>query len=117
VEDLRKQAQNFGLDIEEGESQESIKKKLAAAGVSTSPVPKAKPKKGFMRILIHEQQDEPSKVFVAVQGKAFLIKRGEPVDVPHYVVHALQNAKGLSISMPDGKMIKQPFQRYPFQFA
>jgi hypothetical protein len=42
--------------------------------------------------LTRKEQDD---VFVAVNGKSFLIKRGEEVEVPEYVAKVLKNKEDM----------------------
>lgn len=65
-----------------------VKRKKAVEDIQ--PVNSATAKK--VKIVIPKTKDETADVFVAVNGTGYLIKRGEHVEVPDYIVGALQNA-------------------------
>lgn len=73
---------------------------------------------GKKRILtIHQTNDEGGEldVFLSINGYAYQIKRGEPVEVPEEVVEVLSNAKQELISFgPGGKLLTRVTPRYPF---
>ena len=54
-------------------------------------------------------------VQVAVNGRVFLIKRDEVVNVPISVVHVLQNAKESRFNPKTGE--SREVMSYPFQYA
>jgi len=57
-------------------------------------VPAAKPDAiKMMDIIIQESDEDSGDVFVGVNGRSFLIQRGEKVTVPEHVVEVLCNAK------------------------
>jgi hypothetical protein len=116
--ELLEKAIALGLEAEESESPQSLQAKIkAATGEDTPKGSSLKPKKGFKRIIIHEQKDDQRPVPVAVNGKAWLIKRGEMVEVPDYIVHVLENTIGDSVHMVNNEVIHRKYQRYPFQYA
>ena len=51
----------------------------------------AKPKPKMVRIKLPLTRNEKNDVYVAVNGKSYLIKRGEYVDVPASVAEVLEN--------------------------
>ena len=56
----------------------------------------AKPKKGkTVTIKIPLTRKEHDDVYVAVNGKSFLIKRGEAVEVPDYVAEVLKRKEDM----------------------
>lgn len=73
---------------------------------------------GRKRILtIHQTNDEGGEldVFLAINGYAYQIKRGEPVEVPEEVIEVLQNAKQTLMSFGQGgQVITRETPRYPF---
>lgn len=73
---------------------------------------------GNKRILtIHQTNDEGGEldVFLSINGYAYQIKRGEPVEVPEEVVEVLKNAKQELMSFGQGgQVIVRETPRYPF---
>lgn len=60
---------------------------------NSAPVKASKPKKVTIKLpLTRKEQDD---VYVAVNGKSFLIKRGEEVEVPEYVAKVLKNKEDM----------------------
>jgi hypothetical protein len=54
-----------------------------------------KPKKVKIRIPLSRTEKED--VYVAVNGKSYLIKRGEEVEVPDYVAEVLKHSEDMQI--------------------
>lgn len=81
------------------------------------------PKPGYSRILLHRDTSaghKNSSVHVAVNGAIFAIPRGIEVDVPTFVVGALNDARGPAMSHIEestgpGRYVENMQQSYPFQ--
>lgn len=81
------------------------------------------PKPGYSRILLHRDTSsghKNSSVHVGVNGTIFAIPRGVEVDIPTYVVGALNDAQGLVTSHIEentgpGRFIETMQKSYPFQ--
>lgn len=58
---------------------------------------KTEPKK-TERILIPIDDDHREPVFVGINGKTYLIKRGEEIDVPREIAEVLRNANEQRLS-------------------
>lgn len=73
---------------------------------------------GGKRVLtIHPTNDEGGSddVFLALNGYAYQIKRGEPVEAPEELIEIIKNAKQELMSFGrDGQVIARETQRYPF---
>lgn len=78
------------LDAPEVEPTTARRKKASATADEITRVDSKSAKK--VKIMIPKTKDETSDVFVGVNGVGFLIKRGVAVDVPDFVVDALNNA-------------------------
>ena len=59
------------------------------AAVATEKAAPKKPK--MVKIKLPLTRYEKDDVYVAINGKSYLIKRGEPVEVPEAVVEVLDN--------------------------
>jgi len=128
-------AKNLGLDVQYRMGADKIRALMAAAGYQKDTIeievpdagndPNARvatgeaeaPRKMVM-IQINNQPGPGGKehVPVGVNGKVYLIKRGEPVKVPVEVVHVLENAKTTAYDRgPNGEpinptdVLKHPF--------
>lgn len=96
----------------------------AVASKSTPAVRKAKGANhdttlsGAKRIVtIHPTNDEGGSddVFLSINGYAYQIKRGEPVEVPEELYLVLQNAKQELMTFgKDGEVVVRTTQRFPF---
>ena len=83
------------------------------------------PKPGYSRILLHRDTSaghKNSSVHVGVNGTIFAIPRGVEVDVPTYVVGALNDAEGLVTthieeSTGPGRYVETMQKSYPFQIV
>ena len=51
------------------------------------------PKEKMVTIQLPLSRSEKDDVYVAVNGKSFLIKRGVPVEVPDYVAEVIQHSE------------------------
>ncbi len=70
-----------------------------------------------VKIVIHKSETDPkSKVVpVSINGKTWLIKRGEQVDVPLSVLEVLKNASKDTYAQDDnGELVKRVVPSYPF---
>jgi hypothetical protein len=68
-------------------------------------------------VTIHPTNDEGGSdaVFLSLNGYAYQIPRGTPVEVPEEVVQILKNAKMEIMSFgKDGEVIVRETQRFPF---
>lgn len=88
----------------------------------TKPAKADAPADGKVRIVIQKTKEDTRDVFVQVNFKPYLIKRGVPVEVPPEVVEALNNAVQVTYvgeRGPDGRieLTAQDTPSYPFQFA
>lgn len=100
--ELRQYARDeLGLSVPRGASDEAIKKLITDTDETQAPVPKPvkvgkEPKLDQPRVKIHimklDGDTGNDDVYVGVNGKGYLIKRGEDVDVPVEVVEVLKNA-------------------------
>lgn len=97
---------------------------VAVAGKAAPAVRKAKGANhdatlsgGKRVITIHPTNDEGGSddVFVSINGYAYQIKRGEPVEVPEEVFFVLRDAKQeLMVFGKDGEVVTRTTQRFPF---
>ena len=51
-----------------------------------------------VKIKIPKTRENSDDVYVAVNGKSFLIKRGETVEVPEYVAEVLEHSEEMQAS-------------------
>jgi hypothetical protein len=85
--------------------------------VETKPKKKAEVKTDGRRTLtIHAGDGEggTADVFIGVNGYAYNIKRGKPVQVPPEVIEALSNAKVTRYAAKDGNTEAIEVPRYAF---
>lgn len=83
------------------------------------------PKPGYSRVLLHRDTSsghKNSSVHVAVNGTIFAIPRGIEVDIPTYVVGALNDAEGLVTTHVEentgpGRYVETMQKSYPFQIV
>lgn len=128
-------SKNLGLEVNFRMGADKIRATMAAAGYTKDfieveapddkPDPNARVASGepeaprkMVTIQINNQPGPGGKehVPVGVNGKVYLIKRGEPVKVPIEVVHVLENAKTTAYDRgPNGEpinptdVLKHPF--------
>lgn len=78
------------------------------------------PKAKYVGLMIHktEGDSESVQVPVSVNGKTWLIRRGENVSVPDYVVEVLRNAvKDVFHTDNEGQLVHRQVPSYPFSVA
>jgi hypothetical protein len=118
-EELADMAQTLGLDYPEKIGTENLRKKInAALGDEAVPLSKSAPvvtgnaKERQFEIIIstHEQDKQP--VQGGVNGRSFVIKRGEKVIVSKSIVGVLESAVQRHY---DSEMNMTEVQSYPFQ--
>lgn len=82
-----------------------------AAAAETAPEATAAPKR--VKIVIDENETDQQPVFVGLNGRSYVIKRGEEVSVPPGVVDILTNAtmKKYNSKTMEARMVP----RYPFR--
>lgn len=81
------------------------------------------PKPGHSRILLHRDTSpghKNSSVHVGVNGTIYAVPRGVEVDVPTYVVNALNDAQGIVTTHVEeqhgpGRYVENMQKSYPFQ--
>lgn len=120
IEELKEQARILGIAIRGNPSTDTLREKIRNA-VNIEPSADVKPddvedldrKKGWMTIVIAEDESDQQPVFVGVNGKSYWIRRGEPVVVPPEVVEVLNNAKQVVWNPKDGTSKNIP--TYPFR--
>lgn len=78
-------------------SEDIQKTELVSEGAQKTEPKKTEPKK-TERILIPIDDDHREPVFVGINGKTYLIKRGEEIDVPREVAEVLRNANEQRLS-------------------
>ena len=107
----------FRADVKDDTLRAKIKEALGEGGdTEPSPEPEAAPAKKAKRraeiiIATHERDRQP--VPVGVNGKTYLIKRGEKAIVPESVVKVLNNA--VQYQYDPKTMERQEVLSYPFQ--
>ena len=120
-EELAEMAQTLGLDYPEKIGTENLRKKInAALGDESVPLSKSAPvvtgsaKERQFEIIIstHEQDKQP--VQGGINGKSFVIKRGEKVIVSESIVENLKCAVQFHY---DSEMNRTEVQSYPFQIV
>lgn len=119
-EELKEQCRILGIAIKG--NAESLREKLRAAldgdpaeDAVEAPVEapaKVDRKKDWITIQIAEKEGDNQPVFVGHNGKAYFIRRGEPVQVPKHVVSVLKDAMQMHRTN-DGEWKRVP--SYPFQ--
>jgi len=118
-EELADMAQTLGLDYPEKIGTDNLRKKInAALGDESVPLSKSAPvvtgnaKERQFEIIIstHEQDKQP--VQGGVNGRSFVIKRGEKVIVSESIVGVLASAVQRHY---DSEMNMTEVQSYPFQ--
>jgi hypothetical protein len=122
-DELREYARNeLGINLPSNASESTLREKVAAAmGVeilNTAAPAKADAKPKTVKINIHKTQGKlgRSDVFVSVNNRDYLIKRGVDVDVPVEVVHVLENAVEDVFEYDEQKkdIVRREAHAYPF---
>lgn len=124
-EELREYARNeLGLNLHPNSSIETLRAKIAAeTGQELPAAPKeakaAKPKTVTINIHPVAGKSGRSDVFVAVNDRTFLIKRGVNVEVPVEVAHVLENAVEDVWERDEeaNDLVKRSALAYPFSYV
>ncbi|RME56465.1 hypothetical protein D6779_10575 [Candidatus Parcubacteria bacterium] len=84
-----------GLDFPKNIPTEKLRARLLGVDVSVDERKEGTTGKGEnrVRIVIQQSDEDSTDVFVGVNGRHYLIQRGEEVMVPEHVVEVLRNAK------------------------
>jgi len=119
IDQLKEQARILGIVIKGNPSAETLRSRIKAA-IEIEPAADQKVKednpdrkKGWVTIIIAEDEQDQQPAFVGVNGKSYRIRRGEPVAVPPEVVNVLNDAQQLIINPKDGSSKRVP--TYPFR--
>lgn len=121
-DELREYARNeLGINLPSNATEATLREKVAAAmGVE---IPQAPPNAGAdkrktVTVNIHKTQGKLGRgdVFVSVNNKDYLIKRGTDVEVPVEVMHVLQNAIEDTFEYDEvtKDIVKREVHAYPF---
>ncbi|MAG09805.1 MAG: hypothetical protein CL494_05275 [Actinobacteria bacterium] len=120
LDELKEQARILGIVVRGNPGADTLREKIRNAVMIEPPAdqkqaPKEDPdrKKGWITIVIAEDEQDQQPVYVGVNGKSYFIRRGEPVPVPPEVVEVLNNAKQTVFNGKDGTSKTVP--TYPFQ--
>lgn len=111
---IKDELKKLGQDVVESEAPAPAAPVVAKPAAKPAPV---NPFKVMRTIHIHKSSDDTGadQVFVSVNGKSFLIKRGEDVEVPEPVVEVLKNAvETHGYQDRDGNYHTREVQAYPF---
>ena len=119
IDQLKEQARILGIAIKGNPSADALRERIRSA-IEIEPPAGTKAKednpdrrKGWVTIVIAEDEKDQQPAFVGVNGKSYRIRRGEPVAVPPEVVAVLGDAKQVIINPKDGSTKKVP--TYPFR--
>jgi len=87
-----------GLDLPKQIRTETLRNKLLGTEASSVDVEEntqdaAPQKEKRVKIIIQQSDTDGQDVFVGVNGRPYLIQRGEEVEVPEHIVEVLRNAK------------------------
>lgn len=124
LEELKEQAKILGVAHASNIGADALRAKLKEAlgesdGTRTESKPEAAPvhrsEKGQKRItiLIPESEVDTQPVQVYVNGRSYIMKRGEEVEVPESVVEVLNNAKQMVYNpktMKGREVLAYPYQ-------
>jgi hypothetical protein len=122
-DELREYARNeLGINLPSNASESTLREKVAVAmGVevlNTAAPARAARKPKSVVINIHKTQGKlgRSDVFVSVNNRDYLIKRGVDVDVPAEVVHVLENAVEDVFEYDEARkdIVRREAHAYPF---
>lgn len=114
-EDLREQARILGISLKGNPNDDTIRKKIMeeTGDAPKEPEPvKGKDRADWVTIVIAEDETDQQPAFVGINGKAYWIRRGEPVAVPPSVVEVLKHAKQVKTNPKTGERKFVP--TYPF---
>lgn len=118
-EELKEQARILGVPVKG--NTETLRSNIQAAlngdvpevVAESKPVAKEEsPKRNWITIQIAEKEGDNQPVFVGHNGRAYYIRRGEPVEVPPHVVDVLKHANQ-QVRSNNGEWKTVP--SYPFQ--
>lgn len=97
------------LDAAEVATEPTTRRKKTAPAEEIQRVDSKSAKK--IKIHIAKTKDEKSDVYVAVNGTSYLIQRGVNVEVPDYLVNALNDAVVSMLDEDTGQYVDVP--RFP----
>jgi len=119
-DELREYARNeLGINLPSNATEETLRERiLAHLNGPAGTKPAASPKSKTAVINIHKTQGKLGRhdVFVSVNNRDYLIKRGVDVEVPLEVVHVLENAVEDVYEFDEEKrdIVKREAHAYPF---
>ncbi|MCA9367296.1 hypothetical protein KC887_03490 [Candidatus Kaiserbacteria bacterium] len=119
--DLEEQAELLTIAFTANDTDATLRKKIATAlGEISEEAPAlshpsvAKDEKR-VTIIVNKSETDKQPVVVGVNGKNYVMKRGEPVSVPLAVVEILNNATKLAWDSEMTEYAEVP--RYPYQLV
>lgn len=117
TEELRNQARILGVSLKGNPSDDTVRGKIreALGEEKKEPEPTKKNRDGWITIIIAEDESDQQPAFVGVNGKAYYIRRGEPVAVPEAVVEVLEHAMQVKTNPKTGEQKRVP--TYPFSIV
>ena len=120
-DELREYARNeLGINLPSNATEETLRERiLAHLNGPVGAKPTASPPKAKAAVInIHKTQGKLGRhdVFVSVNNRDYLIKRGVDVDVPVEVVHVLENAVEDVFEYDEQKkdIVRREAHAYPF---
>ena len=119
-DELREYARNeLGINLPSNATEETLRERiLAHLNGPAGAKPAASPKGKTAVINIHKTQGKLGRhdVFVSVNNRDYLIKRGVDVEVPLEVVHVLENAVEDVYEFDEDRrdIVKREAHAYPF---
>jgi hypothetical protein len=121
IDQLKEQARILGIVIKGNPSADALRERIRSAiEVEPSEDKKASAKKedpdrkkGWVTIVIAEDEQDQQPAFVGINGKSYRIRRGEPVAVPPEVVSVLKDAMQVITNTKTGEQKRVP--TYPFR--
>lgn len=114
IEELKAQADIFGVEYANNIGIETLRKKLAAVmgDEETTPTALEKAKPDHVTIIIARNATDKQPVFVGLNGRNYRMKRGEEVTVPRGIAEILSNAIQIIRDPDTGK--DHEVEAYPF---
>ena len=122
-DELREYARNtLGINLPTNASEQTLRERVAMAlGIEVAAAPATAPTKSMRKTVVINIHKTPGKlgrsdVFVSVNNRDFLIRRGVDVEVPGEVMHVLENAIEDAWEMDDETrdLKKREVHAYPF---